>query len=122
MYYVRFPDGVLSTDFYSKTWANEHLRRISAQEVLFDEIIDFDFMTELPQGIPYKNFSVRWTGYLVAPRTGVYDFLAINDDGIRVYLDKKMIIDDWKCKKLMSNFVGWRQYRKEIPNEYDFLR
>lgn len=40
-------------------------------------------------------FSVRWTGKLQAPETGTYLFRAHVDDGIRVMLNGKMIIDAW---------------------------
>jgi len=46
-------------------------------------------------GIGQENFSVRWTGKLQAPVTGEYVFAFSGDDGFRVYLDGKCIIDHW---------------------------
>jgi beta-glucosidase len=44
---------------------------------------------------PRNNFSARWTGRLVAPATGGYTFAFTGDDGFRVFLDGKKIIDHW---------------------------
>lgn len=45
-------------------------------------------------GISKDNFSVRWTRRAEFA-DGVYRFAATMDDGMRVYLDGKLIIDDW---------------------------
>jgi len=42
------------------------------------------------------NFSVRWTGSIVARRSGTYTFHATTDDGVRVWIDGVKIIDDWR--------------------------
>jgi len=40
------------------------------------------------------RFSARWTRYIdVSP--GTYRFTATSDDGIRIYVDDKLIIDQW---------------------------
>ncbi|MDQ2800359.1 MAG: glycoside hydrolase family 3 C-terminal domain-containing protein, partial [Armatimonadota bacterium] len=46
-------------------------------------------------GIPQTKFSVRWTGILHAPVTGRYALSITVDDGARVFLDGKTIIDHW---------------------------
>ncbi len=46
-------------------------------------------------GLGESYFSVRWTGKLRAPATGRYDFSATVDDGIRVWVGNKKIIDAW---------------------------
>ncbi|MDG2524281.1 glycoside hydrolase family 3 C-terminal domain-containing protein [Stenotrophomonas sp. HITSZ_GD] len=42
------------------------------------------------------DFSVRWTGQLLPPRDGVYDLSVTADDGFRLYLDGKLLLDRWK--------------------------
>jgi|GEM_PF-6797858 len=46
------------------------------------------------RGIPEDNFSARWvtTSYFEG---GLYDFISQADDGVRVYVDGKLIIDKW---------------------------
>ncbi len=47
-----------------------------------------------PDG-PGQHFSIRWTGYFVPATTGGYKFFTNSDDGVRLYLDDKLVIDDW---------------------------
>lgn len=42
------------------------------------------------------DFSVRWTGQLLPPRDGNYDLSVTADDGFRLYLDGKLLLDRWK--------------------------
>lgn len=42
-----------------------------------------------------KNYSVRWSGTITAPAAGDYTFIAQSDDGTRVYLDDRLLIDNW---------------------------
>ena len=61
-----------------------------------DREVNFDWgMSNPAPGIPSDDFSARWTGKLVANKTGKYRFGAIADDGVRVYLDGKLIAEDW---------------------------
>lgn len=61
-----------------------------------DPSIDFSTYNVSPgPGIPPDNFSVRWTGELVAPVDGDYRIGAITDGGYRFYFDNKLLIDDW---------------------------
>ena len=46
-------------------------------------------------GLDPNEFSVRWTGKIQAPETGNYVFRAHVDDGIRVMVNGKMVINAW---------------------------
>ncbi|MBN2261770.1 MAG: glycoside hydrolase family 3 C-terminal domain-containing protein [Prolixibacteraceae bacterium] len=41
------------------------------------------------------HFSVRWSGKLLSPGQGEYEFGAFFDDGCRIYIDDQLIINDW---------------------------
>jgi hypothetical protein len=62
-----------------------------------DPTVKFDWGDQAPmKEIPQTHFSARWTGTLgPLPRSGIYRFSTVADDGVRVYLDGKAIIDEW---------------------------
>ncbi len=60
-----------------------------------DKTLEFDWKTGSPDGLPIDEFSIRWAGQLIAPVTGKYQLGASVDDGVRIYLDEELIIDDW---------------------------
>jgi beta-glucosidase len=45
--------------------------------------------------IPRERFSIRWTGKLVPSVSGQYSLGASTDDGVRLWLDGKLLIDRW---------------------------
>ncbi len=61
-----------------------------------DTSVDFNWAGASPApGVPGDHFSVRWTGDFRAPASGDYIFNLTSDDGSRMYLDGKLIIDNW---------------------------
>ena len=46
-------------------------------------------------GLSQYHYSVRWTGELLAPRDGEYTLGVRGDDGFRLYVNNKRVIDDW---------------------------
>lgn len=61
-----------------------------------DNAIDFDWGRGAPApGVPADRFSVRWTRD-VHLSAGTYRFRATMDDGMRVYLDGNLIINEWR--------------------------
>jgi hypothetical protein len=41
------------------------------------------------------GFGVRWTGHVTPSATGEYTFYTVSDDGIRLWVDDKPVIDNW---------------------------
>jgi len=64
-----------------------------------DAAVNFDWVNQSAAlngtHVGPENFSVRWTGKLIAPVTGHYEFSFAADDGCRLFLDGKKIIDHW---------------------------
>ena len=61
-----------------------------------DNSINFDWGGGSPDSkVPVDNFSVRWQGNFNF-NAGTYTFTATADDGIKVYIDNNLIIDQWK--------------------------
>ncbi|HXI60328.1 MAG TPA: PA14 domain-containing protein, partial [Polyangia bacterium] len=60
------------------------------------EAVNFDWGYAPPEaGLPSDNFSVRWTGTVIAPATGNYTFQTVSDDGVRLWLGDQLVIDHW---------------------------
>lgn len=85
-----------------------------------DAAIDFDWKKQPPvPGLGGEYFSVRWEGYLLAPTTGEYEFSTVMDDGLRVWVGGKRIIDAWKEQDHVPAVVrlrleGGRYYRLRV--------
>jgi beta-glucosidase len=61
-----------------------------------DQRINFDWAgVDSVRGILPAQFTVRWTGMIQSNSSSLHVFRARADSGIRVYLDDKVIIDDW---------------------------
>ena len=61
-----------------------------------DRQISFDWAGGPPDpSLPADSFSVRWSGTLTAPRTGRYTLSVNSDDGVRLWLDGKQLVDNW---------------------------
>ncbi len=60
-----------------------------------DPEIDFEWFNGSPQGVPVDSFSVRWQGTLNLAEASWYTFYTTSDDGVRLWVDNKKIIDKW---------------------------
>ncbi len=46
-------------------------------------------------GVDADSFSIRWTGQVAPAYSETYTFQALSDEGVRVWVDGQLIIDDW---------------------------
>ncbi|MBI4232649.1 glycoside hydrolase family 3 C-terminal domain-containing protein [Candidatus Peregrinibacteria bacterium] len=61
-----------------------------------DRFIDFNWGEGSPaRRIKSDKFSARWTGKLAPTTTGSYKLGVTTDDGVRLWLDGKLLIDKW---------------------------
>ncbi|MFO7632912.1 MAG: PA14 domain-containing protein [Caldilinea sp.] len=62
-----------------------------------DAQVDFNwgFGSPAPNVIGVDNFSVRWTNTINFP-SGVYRFRMTVDDGVRVFVNERLVIESWK--------------------------
>lgn len=47
-------------------------------------------------GLSESYYSIRWTGKLLAPASGEYRFYAKVDDGIRIWVGNKLVVNSWQ--------------------------
>ena len=87
-----------------------------------DREIDFRWTLNSPgRGIPFDWYSVRWTGSVVAPPGGVTRIAVEANDGYRLYLDDRLVIDNWRKQSYGSRAVtvDWRpQSSHRVRLEY----
>jgi beta-glucosidase len=52
---------------------------------------------ELPpeRALGNDGYSARWSGQLVPPVAGVYELSVSGDDGFRLFLDGRLLVEDW---------------------------
>jgi PA14 domain len=61
-----------------------------------DRTIDFDWGSGSPSvQIAPDSFSVRWTGQIQPTASGAYTFYTQSDDGVRLWVNGKLLIDHW---------------------------
>jgi outer membrane protein OmpA-like peptidoglycan-associated protein len=66
-----------------------------------DPAINFDWNQQSPAaGLAAEDFSVRWTGWLVPPTTGHYVLHLSVDDGIRLWLNGRELLNEWRGQPL----------------------
>src|SRR5580658_4929080 len=67
-----------------------------AQVVEVDPQINFNWDSGSPApGVGNSDYSVQWTGQLLAPATGTYSISTTSDDGVRMWLGPAEIINDF---------------------------
>jgi hypothetical protein len=91
-----------------------------------DPTVDFNLAPGHPPaaGLPSTHYSVRWTGQVQAPNSGTYTFSTLSDDGIRVTVDGKTIINDWSDHSARQdngsiNLTGGQKYSIEVDYYQD---
>ncbi|HEV7299062.1 MAG TPA: PA14 domain-containing protein [Tepidisphaeraceae bacterium] len=81
-------NGLRAEYFADATLSNLHLVRTDS-EVNFQQ-------PNSPADDGLNLFSVRWTGMLVPPASGRYTFYTLSDDGVRLWINNKQLIDNWQ--------------------------
>jgi PA14 domain/K319L-like, PKD domain len=61
-----------------------------------DSTVNFNWGTGSPgPGVQAENFNIEWTGTVLAPVSGQYRFSTTSDDGIRVWVNGRLMINNW---------------------------
>jgi beta-glucosidase len=85
-----FPEG-LKTEYF------DNMELKGDPKVRTEEWINFEPANQAPDPfLPESPLSVRWTGKLRPSVSGNYTFSFSNDDGCRLSIDGKTLIDSWR--------------------------
>lgn len=84
----------------SAPWRGEYYPNpfLSGEPALIrgDQLIDFQWGDDAPAAsLPPDQFSIRWTGTWYFEE-GVHRFYIQVDDGVRLYLDGTVVLDEWR--------------------------
>ncbi|MBO2007833.1 PA14 domain-containing protein [Hymenobacter negativus] len=83
-------DGLQGDYYEGRNFEHFRLRQV-------DAVIDFKLRQESPaEGVPVNDYSARWTGWLRPPASGHYVLYITVDDGARLWLDGRQLLDEWR--------------------------
>ena len=61
-----------------------------------DNVVDFEPINQAPDPFTSaRHISMRWTGYITPSVSGLFKIGVNSDDGIRLWLNNKLVIDSW---------------------------
>lgn len=61
-----------------------------------DTTVNFNYGAGSPDpSLPNDHFSARWTGEVQPPTSGSYTFHTSSDDGVRLWVNGQLLINDW---------------------------
>ncbi len=90
-----FRNSVFEGPLKTEIFANKSLTG-TPQAVREDRTINYRGDSAPAAGMARTNFSMRWSGAIKPKEAGDYELVARGDDGYRVYLDGKLVMDEWR--------------------------
>ncbi|HEV2328002.1 MAG TPA: glycoside hydrolase family 3 C-terminal domain-containing protein [Verrucomicrobiae bacterium] len=117
---ITLPDNHTVHGFRAEYFKNQNLAGPPALARV-DETINLDTLQQVATDFPTTHFSARWTGELTVPVSGNYNFTFTGDDGFRIFLGNKLLIDNWveepaTSKSCQSELDAGKSY--ELRVEY----
>lgn len=71
-----------------------------------DKEVNFDPVNNPPDSYTNnRHKSMRWTGYLIPNVSGAYKIGVNSDDGIRLWLNNELVVDDWRNRGATTDQV-----------------
>lgn len=108
-----FPSGLRGEYFDNKELEGTPRIRI-------DENLDYDPANRPPDPFLFKApMSIRWTGELVPTVSGLYTLSLETDDGCRLFIDGKKLVDSWverpaQSDKVMIELEAGKHYKMVV--------
>lgn len=109
----------VSEDWFAQFYNNEHLEGPPAA-TRRDSWIAFEWGADGPlRGVWGDGFSIRWTRRIRLNR-GDYRFCAMSDDGVRIWVGGKLVLDEWHANSgivYCGDYRAWTGYY-DVKVEY----
>ncbi|RKY84837.1 beta-glucosidase, partial [candidate division KSB1 bacterium] len=85
--------------------------------VRIDKQVNFDWGGDSPDPkINSDHFSVRWSGKFTVPSTKLYRISITTDDGVRLYVNGRLLVDRWFDRAATTDIVS---LKLEAGKQYD---
>ncbi len=82
----------------------EGLDLTNLRETRIDPVVNFNWGEGSPSvALPSDAFSVRWTGKIQPQYSETYTFYTNTDEGVRLWVNGQLIIDNWTSHSLTEN-------------------
>lgn len=111
------PNDPTAHGFLAEYFTNPNLAGAPAVTRV-DGTIDIQDASSPAPGISGQRYSARWTGKLTPAKSGQYTLSFKGDDGYRVYLDGKLLMDRWVKQ---AAYASQAQVDLEAGKTYDLL-
>ncbi|MCI0708828.1 MAG: PA14 domain-containing protein [Chloroflexi bacterium] len=69
----------------------------------YERALSYNWSQDAPLGVPPDQFSARWVGRFEFEE-GLWRFLAGADDGVRLWVDELLVIDQWEPSNQFINY------------------
>ncbi|HEU4869748.1 MAG TPA: glycoside hydrolase family 3 C-terminal domain-containing protein [Pyrinomonadaceae bacterium] len=113
---IPVPASALGDGLKAEYFNNTELRGPAAS-VRTDPRIDFNWGRYKPTPeLSENSFSVRWTGKLTPPESGNYTLGFTADDGARLYVDGKLLVEAWSSNPTKT---ATKEIALEAGRSYD---
>lgn len=93
-----------------------------------DKSIEFDFVRNPVPGFEsgaFKSddFSARWTGVMTTTESGSYRIGVRIDDGFRLWIDGKLIAEDWSTHGIITKLVDFQMEKgRKYPLKLEYFQ
>jgi outer membrane protein OmpA-like peptidoglycan-associated protein len=98
--FAQLSENGIKAEYYNGTEFNELVL------TRYENQIGLRLLQQSPApGVNTRDYSIRWTGKLFAPVSGVYRLAFTADDGVRLWLGGKLLIDEWELQEERTFFT-----------------
>lgn len=105
----------LTADYYSDQDFGQLYRKLKTSDINFN----WGRRSPLPKW-KKDHFSIRYSGYLLVPEKGTVSFATFSDDGVRLWVGKNLLIDDWASHPIKRNQAKIKLQKGYYPIRLDY--